>query len=67
MFPHTWGIVTADIGGEQLISCHYKKRFDYNSTFSVMDLESGIVEFPHSFKECRTDMKVVRHCDPLKI
>ena len=35
--------------------------------FTVMDLDRGIAEFPHSFKECRTDMKVVRHYAPLKI
>ena len=33
----------------------------------MMDQERGIEEFPHSFKECRTDMKVVRNCAPLQI
>ena len=32
-----------------------------------MDLEGDIAEFPHSFQECRTDMKVVWHFAPLKI
>ena len=35
--------------------------------YSVMDLERGIAIFLHSFKEGRTDMKVVRHYAPLKI
>ena len=26
-----------------------------------MDLEQGIAAFPYSFKECRTDIKVVQH------
>ena len=34
---------------------------------SVMDLERGIVAILHSFKECRTDIKVVWHHAPLKI
>ena len=32
-----------------------------------MDLERGIAAFPHSFKECRADMKVVQYYAPLKI
>ena len=35
---------------------------------TVMDLErGGIAEFPHSFQECPTDMKVVQHYAPQKI
>ena len=36
-------------------------------SYLVMDQELSIAAFPHSFKECRTDMKVVRHCAPLQI
>ena len=33
---------------------------------TVMHLERGIAAVPHSFKECRTDMKFVRHYAPLE-
>ena len=32
------------------------------SHYTVMDLERGIVAFPPSLKECRTDVKVVALC-----
>ena len=35
--------------------------------FAVMELECGIEAFLRSFKECCTDMRVVRHYAPLKI
>ena len=35
--------------------------------FTVMDKERGIAVFPHSFKEYRTNIKVVWHYIPLKI
>ena len=31
-----------------------------------MDPERGIATFPHTFKECRTDMNVVRYYAPSK-
>ena len=34
---------------------------------TVMDLERGIAAFPHSFEECRTDLKVVQCYTPQKI
>ena len=31
---------------------------------TVMDPESGIAVFSHSFKECRTSLEVMQHCAP---
>ena len=40
---------------------------NFYEVFPVVDLERGIVAILQSFKQCRTDMKVVQHYAPLKI
>ena len=39
----------------------YEHKGNSSNKYPVMDLDRGIVAFPHSFKECHTEMKVVRH------
>ena len=61
--------MSAPRGGEAGAQDYCNKTFPdfsqhvlYQVSVTAMDLECGTAAFPHSFKDCRTNMKVVALC-----
>ena len=65
IFVKTWFVTFVSV-----IVMVESSRKTANFTLHVVlcyNLERSIAAFPHSFKECHTDMKAVQHYAPLKI